>query len=118
MAMGIRAGTRVPTASPVRRSEAGAVTAEAAVVIPLLVAVALALAWLLSVVASQIRVVDAAREAARVAAPGAGTDAAEAAGARVAPTGTRFRVTTGGGQVEVAARVDVHGPGGLFGFIP
>ena len=65
-----------------RASERGAATAELAMVLPLLVAVAIGLVWLLSVGAAQVRAVDAARETARALARGDG----EAPGAvRVEP---------------------------------
>lgn len=100
------------------RGERGAVSAEAAVVLPVLVAVALGLVWLLSLAATQVRVVDAAREVARVAARGEPDGPAVAHGSRVAPPGTTFEVSRGGDQVRVRATVEVRGPGGLFGFLP
>jgi Flp pilus assembly protein TadG len=48
-----------------RRDERGAVTAELAMTLPLLLAVTVGLVWLLSVGAAQVRAVDAARETAR-----------------------------------------------------
>ena len=58
----------------VRRGERGAVTAELAMALPLLVAVTVGLVWLLAIGAAQLRVVDGARETARaVAGPMGGT---------------------------------------------
>lgn len=59
---------RTPRAIRHRDDSRGAVTVEAAAVIPVLVAIAIALAWLISLVLTQIRLVDAAREVARAAA--------------------------------------------------
>lgn len=56
------------TASGYGCGDRGAVTAEAAVVIPVLVAFVMALLWALMAVSDQIRCVDAARAGARAAA--------------------------------------------------
>lgn len=98
-------------------------TAEAAAVLPLLVAVALGVAWLVSLTVAQVRVVDAAREVARAVARGDTQGTAVSLGRRVAPDGTRFVVSHQGGAggvelVSVAASVQVRGPGGLFSFLP
>ena len=70
----------------VHRGERGAVTAELAMALPLLVAVTVGLVWLLAVGAAQLRVVDAARETARAVArgddAGGGGRAGPAGGAR------------------------------------
>jgi Flp pilus assembly protein TadG len=101
-----------------RRSERGAVTAELALGLPLLLAVTVGLVWLLAAGAAQVRVVDAAREAARVAARGDGTEAAVAVGRRIAPEGSEVSVQVSGAEVRAEARARVDGPGGLFGFLP
>ena len=111
-------GLPVAAAAPGRRAETGAVTAEAAVVVPVLLALVLGSAWFVALAATKVRVVDAAREVARVAARGEGDGAAVASGRRVAPADTRFTVARGGGQVVVTATVPVQGPGGLFDFLP
>ena len=101
-----------------RRAETGAVTAEAAMVLPVLVAITLGLVWLVSLAAAQVRVVDAAREGVRLAARGEADAEAVAHAQRVAPAGSHVTVARGGGQVRVTAVVEVDGPGGLFGFLP
>lgn len=127
---GPRAGsTRRPTVTAVatrpsratgsvRSTERGAVTAEAAVVVPLLLAVAMALVWLVALAVTQVRVVDAAREVARAAARGEDDATAIGAGRRVAPEGTEFDVSREGGTVRVRVAARVRGPGGLLGFLP
>ena len=112
-----RAAAAVPARSVVR-GESGAVTAEAAVVVPVLLALVLGSTWFVALAATQVRVVDAAREVARVAARGEPEDAAVASGRVVAPAGTRFQVSRDGEQVRVEASVTVDGPGGLFRFLP
>jgi hypothetical protein len=97
-----------------RRDETGAVTAEAAVVIPVLVLVAYALTWLVSLGVDQVRVVDAARETARALARDDDRGAALDVGQQVAPQGARFSIEEDGGVVRVTVRARVRGPAGLF----
>ena len=103
-----------------RRSarERGAVTAELALGLPLLVAVTLGLVWLLGLGAAQLRMVDAARETARAAARGDTTEAALARGREVAPAGTVITLRRGDGRVVVSAEGRARGPGGLFAAFP
>lgn len=101
-----------------RRGERGAVTAEAAMVLPAMVAVTAALVWVLSLVLGQVRVVDAAREGARVAARGDGEAAAVAAARRVAPSGATVSVVRSGDTVTVTVTARLDGPGGVVGSLP
>ena len=100
------------------RRDRGAATAELVTVLPGLVAIAMALAWLLGLGIAQARIVDAARETARVLARGDDPDAAVARGREVAPAGTSIALSRGSGTVVASASVEVHGPGGLLGFLP
>lgn len=113
---GARRGT--PGGRRTAATEAGAVTAETAAVLPLLVAVALALVWLVTLAAAQVRVVDAAREVARLAARGEDVGAAVDRGRQVAPAGADVDVRQDREQVTVAVAAEVHGPGGLLAFLP
>ncbi|WP_457208509.1 TadE family type IV pilus minor pilin [Nocardioides sp. P5_C9_2] len=101
-----------------RGPERGAVTAELALGLPLLLAVTVGLVWLLAAATAQVRVVDAAREAARVAARGDGIEAAQEVGRRIAPEGAELSVRLSGGEVRVEASARIEGPGGLFDFLP
>lgn len=101
-----------------RRGERGAVTAELAMTLPLLVAVTVGLVWLLAVGAAQVRAVDAARETARAVARGDAVAAAVERGERVAPAGATVAVAGTGAEVRVVVTGEVSGPGGLFGFLP
>jgi hypothetical protein len=98
--------------------ERGAATAELAMVLPLLVAVTIGLVWLLSLGAAQVRAVDAARETARAVARGDAQAEAVARGEEVGPAGTRVMVTRDDDRVRATATATVHGPGGLFRFLP
>ena len=110
--------TRGATSGRPGRNARGAVTAELALVLPLLVAVTMGLAWLLAVGASQLRAVDAARETARAVARGDSPAAALAVGQRVAPDGAAVRISSEGGQVRVTVTSEVTGPGGIFDALP
>ncbi|HVK29294.1 MAG TPA: TadE family type IV pilus minor pilin [Nocardioides sp.] len=100
------------------RGERGAVTAELAVALPVLLAVTAGLAWLLAVAIGQVRTVDAARETARALARGDDETAAVAVGQRVAPEGVAVVVRHEGDRVVVRASGRMAGPGGLFAAIP
>jgi len=94
------------------------VTAELALVLPILVAVTVGLVWLLAVGAAQVRTVDAARETARALARGEDQDAAVARGMQVAGRGSTIAVSRSGREVRVTVTGDVPGPGGLFSHLP
>lgn len=100
------------------RADRGAVTAELAMALPLLLAVTVGLVWLLALGATQIRIIDAARETARAVARGDDEGEAILIGRRVAPKGARIEVVRGSDRVEVTAYTRVEGPGGLFDFLP
>ncbi|MET9256909.1 TadE family type IV pilus minor pilin [Streptomyces sp. NPDC003717] len=85
-----------------RRSDAGFVTAETAVVLPVLVAFAMALVWGLLVVAAQIQCVDAARTGARAAARQDADGAVVRVAREVAPRGARVSVSREADLVRVA----------------
>lgn len=101
-----------------RRDERGAVTAETAMVLPLLVATTLGLVWTISLAVTQVRVVDAAREVARALARDEPRPSALALGRRVAPDGATFVLREDGRSVVVRVEAEVAGVGGLFRFVP
>ncbi len=100
-----------------RRDQRGAVTAELALGIPLLLSLTWGLVWLLSVGEAQVRIVDAAREAARAAARGEAPAACAARGQQVAP-GSTVVVTQRDGEAVSSATASVAAPGGWWGFLP
>jgi Flp pilus assembly protein TadG len=102
----------------VTHDERGAATAELALAIPLLLSLTIGLVWLLSVGAAQVRMVDAAREAARATARGDPVAEAEARGEQIAPPGSSVVVVSGDAEVVSTATGSVRPPGGLLGFLP
>jgi len=100
------------------RSEHGTATAETMMVLPVLVGVTIGMVWLVSLAATQVRVVDAAREVARAMARDEPRSAALALGRRVAPAGSEFDIEEGTDMVVVTVTSRVAGPGGIFRFAP
>jgi Flp pilus assembly protein TadG len=104
-----RAGARLREG---RRREAGMVTAETAVVLPVLLLVLVGAVAAVTVVGAQLRCVDAAREGARAAARGESVAVVESVVARAAPEGAAATVSVDGEQVRVTvtARIAPLGP--------
>lgn len=100
------------------RSSAGFATAETAVAMPVLVLVMVMAVWVLACVSAQLRSVDAARAAARVAARGDPPQAAAETGRRIAPSGATVQVVTLDGQVRVRVEVAVRPFGALLDLLP
>jgi hypothetical protein len=94
------------------------VSAETAVVLPVLVAVTMGLVWVVGVAVTQIRVVDAARETARAAARDEPAATAVRLGRQVAPQGSQIGLRRSDGTVRVHVVAEVAGPGGIFRFVP
>lgn len=84
-----------------RRADRGFVTAESAMVLPVLVMFATTLVWGLLVVAAQIRCVDAARAGARAAARQDSPAAVVEVTREMAPPGARVTVSREAEQVRV-----------------
>ncbi|MFF9486093.1 TadE family type IV pilus minor pilin [Streptomyces sp. NPDC014676] len=84
-----------------RRADRGFVTAESAMVLPVLVMLTTALVWGLLVVAAQIRCVDAARAGARAAARQDSPAAVAEVTREAAPPGARVTVSREAEQVRV-----------------
>ena len=95
--------------------DAGTVTAEAAVALPVLLLALGLVVYVLVGVAAQVRCVDAARAAARLAARGEVTETVRAAGQALAPRGARVTVRSSGEHVEVVVSTEVSAPGPVLG---
>ncbi|GAA4014974.1 TadE family type IV pilus minor pilin [Streptomyces plumbiresistens] len=85
-----------------RETDRGFVTAESAMVLPVLVIFAMALVWGLLVVAAQIQCLDAARTGARAAARQDAADAVVEITRQAAPRDAEVTVSREGDQVRVA----------------
>ncbi|WP_448642233.1 TadE family type IV pilus minor pilin [Geodermatophilus sp. URMC 63] len=83
------------------------VTAETAVVLPVLVLVLAAVVAAVVVVGAQLRCVDAAREGARAAARGEDPAVVRAVTARAAPDGAVTTVSVEGAEVRVTVSAEV-----------
>lgn len=95
----------MPRASSRQR---GSVTAETAVVLPVLVVVLLMAVWVHAAVAAQLACVDAARGAARAAARGEPANVVADVGRRLGPDGARVAVAHRGGEVEVEVSAEIR----------
>lgn len=84
------------------------VTAETAVLMPVLLVVLAAAVGVLACVAAQLSCVDAARAAARVAARGDSGGQVERTGERLGPDGAVVRVARSGDVVEVVVHARVR----------
>jgi hypothetical protein len=89
---------------------------EAALAIPLLAAVAVALAWGISLTGTSMALGDAARQVARDVARGVSVPAAVAAAQGLAP-GASVQVLADGSEVVVVADQEVSAPGPILGGI-
>ncbi|WP_329026727.1 MULTISPECIES: TadE family type IV pilus minor pilin [unclassified Streptomyces] len=96
-----------------RRRDRGAVTAEAAMVIPVLAVFALALLWALMAASAQIRCVDAARAGARAAARSEPAEQVREAALSAAPDGASVVVERAGTLWRVNVTAPTPGPGPL-----
>jgi Flp pilus assembly protein TadG len=94
------------------------VTAETALAVPSIVVVLLLAVWVLLGVTAQLRCLDAAHVAARVAARGESDDRVRAAAAQVAPEGAAVTVSRGDGTVEVRVSSEVRPVPGVLERLP
>jgi Flp pilus assembly protein TadG len=90
-------------------TDRGSATVEAALVIPTLVLMTVALCGVVSAMTTQIRCVDAARTGARAAARGEADEAVRAAVAAAAPHGAQTTIDKSGGYVRVAITSPISG---------
>jgi hypothetical protein len=94
------------------------VTAETAVVLPIIAAFALAVLWLVSLAVAEIRLVDSARDAARALALGVGESSVRSQILDRAPSGTRLDVVRKGSDVTVEVSLAADAPGWLLVPLP
>ena len=96
------------------RNEKAMVTAETAMVLPGLLLAGLLLINIISIGITQVELVDASREAARMIARGDDTSAAFANAKKLAPANTRFTKNSSAGFVTVVANKEVSIMGGWY----
>jgi hypothetical protein len=89
------------------RQDRGAITAETAIVLPVLVVLLLVGLWAVGVVVANIRCVDAARDVARAVARGEPGDVAKRIGDRSAPPGAVVGISRDGADVRVVVDAEV-----------
>ena len=87
------------------------------VALPVLLAVTLALVWMIGLGVGQVRVVDGAREGARALARGDDPEAARSLAAEVAGDGATVRVSQTDGRAFVTVERIVTGPGAVLGHL-
>ena len=88
------------------RDETGYVTAETALLLPIILGIGYALALVVLLAADQVRCADAAWEAARALARGAPAEQLPGLAARYAPDGARATSWSGGGSMTVEVARD------------
>lgn len=96
----------------------GSVTAEAAMVLPVLLIVLAMALWVLAAVSAQLRCTDAAGVGARAAARGEARAAVVAAARSAAPSGASVQVEPGAQLVQVVVRVEIRPLGGALRALP
>lgn len=102
----------------VPQRQRGSVTAETAVLLPVLLVVLAAAVGVLVCVSAQLRCVDAARAAARGAARGDAPSSVQQSGERLAPPGAVVRQVAGEDTVEVVVTARVHPFGHVLAVLP
>ncbi|MEV6287282.1 TadE family type IV pilus minor pilin [Kribbella sp. NPDC051770] len=87
-----------------RRTDQGTVTAEFALLFPVLMATIIAGVWCVGLVITNIRCVDAARDVARAVARGETEAAAQSIGKKAAPKNATIEIQTTNGQIQVTVK--------------
>lgn len=100
------------------RPEKGAITAEVAFVLPVLLAVLAIGLWLVGTVITNIRCIDAARDTARAVARGESAENARHLGQRTAPSGATITITHQDATIHVEVVVLTSKPPGLLAALP
>jgi Flp pilus assembly protein TadG len=100
------------------RDEDGSVTAEAAFVFPVLLAVLALGLWLVGTVVTNVRCIDAARDTARAVARGESLESARELGARAAPPGATITITREDETIHVEVTATPSEPRGLLAALP
>lgn len=100
------------------RTQHGAVTAEVAIALPLLLTLLFLGVWLIGVVTTNIRCIDAARDVARAVARGESPETAEELGRRTAPSNATITITRTGADIHVTVTAMPHRNASLLTALP
>ncbi len=98
--------------------DAGYVTAETAIVLPVLAILVAAALWAIAVAGTQLRCIDAARDGARAAARGESETAVMVAARATAPQGASIDIARNGSRIVVTVKVRVGPTAGVLASMP
>ncbi|WP_328989126.1 pilus assembly protein [Kribbella sp. NBC_01245] len=93
-------------------------TAEVAIVLPVLVIAMFGALWLIGVLVANVRCGDAARDVARAVARGESESIARSLGERTAPRGAHITITRQGSDVVVTVQAEAQGEGAFLKLLP
>jgi Flp pilus assembly protein TadG len=100
------------------RNQRGAVTAEVAIALPVLLSLLFIGIWSVGVVIVNIRCIDAARDVARAVARGESLEAAQAIGRRTAPSNAAIDIKRAGPDIHVTVTATTHAKAPLLAALP
>jgi len=100
------------------RVQRGAVTAEVAIALPVLLTLLFLGIWLIGVVTANIRCIDAARDAARAVARGESPETAEEIGRRSAPANATVTISRTDSDIHVTVTATPHRNAPLLAVLP
>ncbi|WP_442914717.1 TadE family type IV pilus minor pilin [Kribbella sp. CCNWLY201] len=103
---------------PPTRTQRGAVTAEVAIALPVLLTLLFLGIWLIGVVTANIRCIDAARDVARAVARGESPEAAQEIGRRTAPDNATITITRTDSDIHVTVTATPKGNAPLLAALP
>jgi Flp pilus assembly protein TadG len=100
------------------RNQRGAVTAEVAIALPVLLSLLFIGVWSIGVVMVNIQCIDAARDVARAVARGESLEAAQAIGRRAAPSNATIDIKRNGPDIHVTVTAAPHTEAPLLAALP
>lgn len=103
---------------PPERTQRGAVTAEVAIALPVLLTLLFLGIWLIGVVTTNIRCIDAARDVARAVARGESAEAAQELGRRTAPANATITITRTDADIHVTVTATPNRNAPLLAALP
>ena len=103
---------------PSTRNQRGAVTAEVAIALPVLLSLLFIGTWSIGVVIVNIQCIDAARDVARAVARGESPEAAQAIARRTAPSNATIDIKRDGPDIHVIITASPHARAPLLAALP